>query len=650
MIPTIALVGNPNVGKTSLFNMLTGARQYVANWPGVTVEIKKGTVIWRGKEFKVVDLPGIYSLGAISLDEKISREYIIKETPDVVVVVVDALNMAQGLYLLMEVLEMRENVILVVNAVDEARKSGVKINKYELEKHFGVHAVLTSAVSGEGIEELLGTINHIVTSKELHSYVVISYPEDVEKDIKKLENEISRVRELKAYKPRWLAVKFLEGDIEVKELFGKYEFPKWIEKLFGKYSETIPMARYKYIDLVIKEAVTTTERRMNISEAIDHVLTHRFLGIPIFLSFMYLAFKFTFDIMEPFSHFIDVGLTSLAENLQRVLGGGWLSSLVCDGIVGGVGSVLVFVPNIFGMFIALGFMEETGYLPRAAFVVDRIMYKLKLSGRSFMSLLLGFGCNVPSVMSTRTISDPQERLVTILSSPFITCSARLPAYLLIVGIFFKGYETSMIFLVYLSSIFLTALTAWFWNRVLYKGKPVPLVMELPRYRLPTLKNLSLYVWNKGKHFLEKAGTIILLASVVIWFLGNLPPGADVEDTFASQLGKFLQPIFAPLNFNWKMVTALTFGVAAKEVIVSTLNMLYGAQNNMTLSAMLIKEIPVNTALAYLFFIMAYFPCIATLITMKTETGNWRWAFFSILYSFVIAYLVAFMVSILGVIL
>ncbi len=635
----VAFVGNPNVGKSSLFNAITGARQYVANWPGVTVSRKEGIRRWRGREIKFVDLPGIYSLGAISIDEKITRDYLLKESPDVVVVVVDALNMQQGLYLLIEVLEMRENVMLVVNAIDEAKKRGMNINKYELEKHFGVHVVFTSAVTGEGIEELLDKILHIITTKEVHSFVELTYQKEIEEKVKELEKKIENIEDLKPYKPRWLALKALEGDPEVLNLLKKFgiSIPDEESK---KYKEMIAQRRYQYIDSVLKEAITSFGQKLTISEALDHVITHKFLGIPIFLAMMYLVFTFTFNVMSPLSDLIDIGISNLGEWLRNVMGSGWVTSLVVDGVINGVGAVLVFVPNIFGMFLALGFMEEVGYLPRAAFVIDKLMYKLKLSGRSFMSLILGFGCNVPAVMSTRGIADPRERLITILVSPFITCSARLPIYILLAGIFFKGHEAAVIFALYISSIILTAVSATLLNKILFKGQPVPLVMELPRYRLPGFKNLWLYVWERGKHFLEKAGTIILVSAIIIWFLGNYPAPAD--KSFAADLGKFFEPIFRPLGYDWRMVTALIFGTAAKEVVVSTFQMMYGDP-----ASVLPNLITPPVALSFMFFVMAYIPCLATIAVIKTEAGGWKWATFSVLYSLSVAYTISLLISVIG---
>ncbi len=639
-LKVVALVGNPNVGKSSLFNAITGARQYVANWPGVTVARKEGVRIWRGREIKLVDLPGIYSLGAISIDERITRDYLLHESPDVVVVIVDALNMEQGLYLLIEVLEMRGNVVLAINAIDEARKRGIRIDRYEIEKHFGVHTVLTSAVTGEGIEELLDTILHVMDSKEVHSLVKLTYQPEVEERIREIEEIVKKIPRLSSYKPRWLAVKFLEGDEQVSRMLEEEGIKPLSEDEAKRFKELIAARRYEYIDAVLREAVRGEGRKMTVSDAIDHVMTHRFLGIPIFLSMMYLTFKFTFDVMSPFSDLIDQWMSRLGEWLSSIMGEGWVTSLVVDGVIGGVGAVLVFVPNIFGMFLALGFLEEVGYLPRAAFVIDRIMYKLKLSGRSFMSLILGFGCNVPAVMSTRGISDHRERLITILVSPFITCSARLPVYIMLASIFFKGHEAIVIFAMYVSSIALTAISATILNRILFKGEPVPLVMELPRYRLPTLKNLGLYVWERGKHFLQKAGTIILVASILIWILGSFPE--EGSGSYAAALGKFFEPLFRPLGYDWRMVTALIFGMAAKEVVVSTFEMMYGDP-----AAVLPQVINPAVALSFMFFVMAYVPCFATIAVIASEAGGWKWALLSMAYSFTIAYIISLLVSVLG---
>ncbi len=644
MMIRVALAGNPNVGKTSLFNALTGARQYVANWPGVTVEKKEGIAKYDGERIKIVDLPGVYSLSASSIDEKIARDFILKEAPDVVVVVTDSMSLEQGLYLLLEILEMEENVILVVNAIDEARKNGLKIDRYELSKHFGVPVILTSAINGEGVEDLLKAIVGMARKLEKSNKVTLNYGEDIESKIRKVERNLKEAKILRNYDSRWLALKYLEGDKEILELLEKMVgIERLSDEEIAENRVKIAKARYDYINSVMKEAISKIKAKMTLSEAIDHVLTHKFLGIPIFFSFMYLAFKLTFDVAQVFSDMLDAAFSKMANFVVQSLGENWLSSMISDGIIGGVGGVLVFVPNIFMMFLALGFMEESGYLPRAAFVMDRLMVRFKLSGRSFMSLLLGFGCNVPAVMSTRNIENPQERLAAILIAPFITCSARLPVYILLASIFFPKNTALVIFSLYIFSILLTIGSSIVVNRLFFKGRKFPLVMELPRYRMPNFKNLVIYVWNRGKHFLQKAGGIILVASILIWFLGYFPAGGDVEKSYAATIGRTLEPIMRPLNFSWKATTALLFGVAAKEVIVSTFSMLYGFGEEDLESARsaLSQEMDPAVAFAFMVFVMAYIPCLATVAAVKMETGSWKWPIFIVVYSSLVAYLISF---------
>lgn len=639
----VALMGNPNVGKTSLFNALTGARQHVANWPGVTVEKREGTVLYKGFRIHVVDLPGIYTFGSKSIDEQIARDYILFEAPDVVVVVADAVNPEQGLYLLMQVLELRADVILVMNAVDELEKSGAQLDRYELEKHLGVHVIPTVATKRQGVSELLNTIVHVFKSKPVHLPVKFRYDEEVEKRINELEEESSSKCENLNVPTRWLAIRLIEGDDVVKWFCDiPFQLNEEEKKRLGLL---IAKSRYDHINMIIREAYSggLSSKRLPLDEAIDHVLTHKYLGIPIFFAIMYLIFSFTFEVAQPLADGIDASIAYLAELVKASLGENWFSSLLADGIISGVGAVLVFTPNIFVMFLGLGVLEETGYLPRAAFVIDRVMYALKLSGRSFMSLILGFGCNVPSILSTRAISDPRERLVTILVSPFVTCSARLPVYILLAGLFFPKHAGSMLFLMYSASIILAALSSVLLNKVLFKGEPVPLIMELPRYRKPTVLGLLNYSWSKGRHFLQKAGTIILAASVAIWFLGSFPPG-DIENTFAARLGKFLEPIFKPLGYDWRTTTALIFGMAAKEIMVSTFSTFYSTEGVEFTEAMRNAMDPA-TALSLMFFVLTYIPCFATIAAIRSETQSSKWTAVSILYGLVIAYGLAYLVKV-----
>ncbi|MFO7882465.1 MAG: ferrous iron transport protein B [Kosmotogaceae bacterium] len=636
---TIALLGNPNVGKTSVFNLLTGMKQYVANWPGVTVEKRVGKLERENKSFKVVDLPGTYTLGASSLDEKITRDYLIEEDPEIVVVIADAVNLERSLYLLFQVLEMRGDVVLAINSIDEAKKENIYIDPKELRQHLGIPVHLISAYTGEGVEGFAeGIFKYDIGSTHVHHM----FSKEIENRITELSSIFRNRDELKEYDSRWLSIKVLEGDEDICKLTGI--------NLKSSFSSEISQLRYEHIKYVLKESYKKPgKEKWGMNTATDHVFTHKYLGLAIFFSFMYLVFEITFTFGEPFALMIEEGLGVLGSFINSLIGIEWLAKMLSEGIVGGVGAVLVFVPNIFILFLVMGILEESGYLPRAAFVVDKAMYALKLSGRSFMSLLLGFGCNVTSIMSTRSISEPQERIVTAIVSPFISCSARLPVYIMIAGVFFGARAGIVIFSIYLFSIFITAISSIFINKLLFKGKPAPMIMELPRYRTPKISSLIQYTWNRGKHFLKKAGSIILVSSIVIWFLSYYPVPGKITESFAAKIGHFLEPLFVPIGFTWEMVTSLIFGVAAKEVIVSTLSTLtLSAQANSSAAVELMKSgLTQFGALAFLMFVLLYVPCLPTLIVLKNETGKWRYLVLSIVYSFSIAYVVALIISLIG---
>jgi len=634
----VALCGNPNVGKTSLFNALTGMRQYVANWAGVTVEVKEGIRNWRGVKMEFIDLPGTYSLSSFSMDEKIARDYLLYKTPDILIVVVDALSMRQGLYLFLEAAELDTKIILAINAVDEARKQGIHIDKQELAKHTGVPVVLTSAVTGEGIIELLDTILKITSFERKN--LQFTFDSETEKSIQELQSILQLRESLRGFPLRWLSEKYLEGDPETVKLIESCQVQP------GLLREKIAQERYKHIDLIIKEAFKTPGSELTMSEALDHVLTHKYIGIPIFLALMYMTFTVAFEVVQPISELIETLFRILADALGIFLKNQIVSSLITDGIVSGVGSILVFVPNIFVLFLVLGIMEESGYLPRAAFVVDRIMYRLKLSGRSFMSFLLGFGCTVPAIMSTRGISDQRERIITVLSVPFISCSARLPVYLLLASIFFEKNKGLVVFSVYFLSVVIAMMSAVFLNKILFKDEPGFLVLELPRYRMPKLRNLMLYVWHRGKHFLVKAGTVIFLASVVLWTVSYFPVNGDPANSFASHIGRVVSRVLKPLGFDWRISTALVFGIAAKEVIVSALGMFFGFGTELSFTTTLANSFSPVTALALIVFVMAYVPCFATLGTISAEVGK-KYLLISIFYSLAIAYLLAYMTKLIG---
>lgn len=629
MIITVGLLGNPNVGKTSLFNKLVGARQYVANWPGVTVSRIEGATVFGDYTLHFVDLPGVYSLTATSVDEKVTRDYLIFSPPNVTVVIIDSMSPEQGIYLLLEAVELGLNVIAVFNAIDEAKKNGIKIDKNTLETYLRVPVVLTSAHTGEGIEELKEKI--ISVFKKQTRPLMLDYGKEIEEKIRSLEQCVTE-----QFNKRFMAVKIIAGDKFAHDFVKKECANEILNSISPDMKTEIPLVKYQYISNVVQLAIKRNEEVLGVTEALDHVLTHKFIGIPIFISLMYLAFNFTFKVSEPL-----VGLLEyLFEKLANAVGSDTLlTSLVSQGIINGVGSVLAFVPSIFALFFALGIMEESGYLPRIAFLVDRLMYSLRLTGRSFMTLLLGFGCNVSTVMAARGLADERERITTILVSPFISCSARIPVYLLIVSIAFPNHKAEAFFAIYVLSLLLTAVSSRLVNKFILKGQAVPLVMELPRYRFPKLSNVLTYVWNRGKHFLEKAGTIIFVASVVIWALSYFPANGDIERSFVATVGKFLQPLFAPLGFSWQIVASLIFGGVAKEVIVSSLSQFYQNVANISIDAVIGATLMV--------FVLGYMPCFATLAAIKSETNSWKYTLLAVIYSLSISYILSLIVYSIG---
>lgn len=624
MVITVGLLGNPNVGKTSLFNKLVGARQYVANWPGVTVARIEGATSYKEYTLHFIDLPGTYTLSATSIDEKVTRDFLVFTPPNVTVIVIDSMSPEQGMYVLLEAIELGLNVIAVFNAIDEAKKNGVNFDKETLQTLLDVPVVFTSAHTGEGIDELRETIIRVFKRETRTKF--LDYGHEIESLIKSLENCFTQ-----EYNKRFFAVKLLEGDKFVRERSRNCQ-----NTFDEEIAIQIAKRRYEYINSVLSRCVQKSSNTLSVVEAVDHVLTHRYLGIPIFLSLLYLAFNFTFKVSEPLVGLLDFLFGKLAE---RIGNSTLLTSLISDGIINGVGSVLSFIPSIFALFLALGIMEESGYLPRIAFLMDKLMYSLRLTGRSFMTLLLGFGCNVSSIMAARGLSDERERITTILVSPFISCNARIPVYLMIIGVAFSQYKAEAFFFIYLLSIILTAFSSRIVNKVVLKGETVPFIMELPRYRLPNLSNVLTYMWNRGKHFIEKAGTIIFSVSVIIWILTYFPDPNNIEKSFVATIGKNLEFIFKPLGFNWQTVSALIFGGVAKEIIVSSFAQFYGSIDKVILSPL--------TAATLMVFILGYMPCFATLAAIKSETNSNKYTLFSIVYSFTISYILALLVNLVG---
>ncbi|WP_460125997.1 ferrous iron transport protein B [Stetteria hydrogenophila] len=654
----VALIGNPNVGKTVIFNTLTGSRQHVGNWPGVTVERKEGRFTYRDALVEVVDLPGTYSLTPYSLEEKIARDYIVEEKPDVVVDIVDASNLERNLYLTVDLLEAGANVVIALNMMDEAEARGIEIDVERLSKLLGVPVVPMVAIRGVGFEELKRAVYEAASRGREGPAKLVDYGR-AERLIAALEEEIARCPQLARYPRRWLAVKLLEGDEDVEEKVRKAGcegVARRAEELRGELEDPetyFADKRYEFVRSIVEAVVTVRGRPLTYTEMLDKVVTHRVFGIPIFITIMWAVFEFAFRVSAPFSDLIQAFFDWLGGVVAGSVSNPYLASFLADGVIAGLGSVLAFVPPIFFLFLALSLLEDSGYLTRAAFVMDKIMYKAGLSGHSVIPLLIGFGCNVPAVMATRTIRDWRDRLITILVNPLMSCSARFTVYALFAGAFFPGMEGVVILSMYLLGIALAALVAFLLRRLLFGGEPSPLILEMPPYRMPTLRIAAMHMWERGEKFLRKAGTIILLVVVLVWLLSTLPggPGAPLEETYVARLGHALEPLFKPMGWNWKAAVALFFGFLAKEAVVGTLGELYGiegaTEESPSLQAALHADFTPLTAYAYMAFVLIYVPCVATLAAIKQETGSWKWPLFTLAYLITLAYIVALAIVSLG---
>jgi len=648
----IGLAGNPNAGKSTVFNHLTGGRAHVGNWPGVTVEKKEGKFQFKDYEVSVVDLPGIYALTAYSIDEKIARDFIIKEKPDGIVVIVDASNLERNLYLATQLLELGVNVVIDLNMMDRVRSKGMAIDTKKLSQIFGVPIVETVASKGEGIEELKEAIVNELEKKR--SPFRIDYGEDIEMVINGLEKRVN----ISGYPSRWVAIKLLEGDREILEIAKRegeaieremVDNKKRLEKHLGYDLEAaLVERRYAFLSGLIKESVGKKYdliERLDISDRIDRILVNRYLGIPIFLGMMWLVFQFIFTLGGPLSDGIETFMGWLGESasygIESLGGSKWLSSLVSDGIIGGIGSVLVFLPPIFLLFLAIAILEASGYMARAAFVMDRFMHALGLHGKSFIPMLVGFGCNIPGIMAARTIESEKDRILTILVNPLMSCSARLPIYTLFAGAFFADNQGWVVFSLYLLGIVLAVIVARIFKDLFFKSEVSPLIMELPPYRMPTVKGVLIHMWERGSLFLKKAGTIIFAGVVLIWLLASLPLGVQYasKESFIGQIGSFFAPLLKPAGFGfWQAGVALLFGILAKEVVVGTFGTLYGVEEAGLTNVIHGVFTPLS---AYAFMVMSliYIPCIAAIATIKRET-NWRWAFLAVGYSLILGWLMA----------
>ncbi|MFH2138668.1 MAG: ferrous iron transport protein B [Candidatus Omnitrophota bacterium] len=676
---TIALAGNPNSGKTTIFNNLTGFRQKIGNYSGVTVEKFEGILEYKGYSINIVDLPGTYSLTAQSLDEVIARNFVIEEKPDVVVNVIDCSNLERNLYLSTQFLELGAPLILAFNMYDMAQQQGLAIDVNRLSELFGSRIVLTVASKKKGMDELLDAVIDYVEHKEESWPIPIGYGAEVQEELEKIKSILIQDEELtKKYLTGWLALKLLEEDEEIIKKISKKSYAEQLKEQIKKSVEhlrtifndnpeaIIADGRYGFISGACSEAIRKTfETRHTVSDSIDKILINKVLGLPIFLAAMWLVFKFTFSLSRPLMNVIEL----LQEGLASLVGGflpagSAIRSLFVDGIIGGVGSVLVFLPVILLMYFAMSLLEYSGYMARAAFIMDDLMHKIGLHGRSFIPMLLGFGCNVPAIMAARAIEDRRDRIVTILVNSFMSCGARLPVYTLFIGAFFsEKIAGNILFSLYVLGIVVAIIVAKIFRKYLFRGEAAPFVMELPPYRIPALKGLLIHTWDRAVLYLKKAGTIIFAGCVLIWFLSNFPlAGANLnayekmENSYAGRMGKAVAPVFKPLGFGeWKIAVALVSGVVGKEIVVGTLGTLYSVGELCGEADILREELKKATrddgsklftplvAYSLMVFILLYIPCVATVGAVKQETQSWGWALFAVFYTTLVAWIASFII-------
>lgn len=652
------LAGNPNVGKSTVFNHLTGMKQHVGNWPGKTVERKAGTFDFNGDEIEIIDLPGNYSLTPYSVEEIVSRDAIVLEENDAVINIIDAENIQRNLYLTLQILETGANTVLCVNMLNYAEDAGFKINLKKLEKTLGIPVVVVDAREGDGIDELIKTTIES-TKKSSDKKIDLSYGVDINSQIDEVKKLFPNVK-VGTAPDDWVAVKLLEADDEILDIAedskDKQNLRKLSDirnKLVSEFDDNVDDvlidARYEEINKIMAECVKKpTGDKETLTDKVDKVVTNRFLGIPIFLMVIYLVFQITFSIGAPYQDLIDTLFGFLSDYLLEVFGEGLISSFLINGVIGGVGSVLTFIPIIFLLFFLLSLIEDCGYLARAAFVIDRLMYKfMGLSGKSFIPLILGFGCNVTAVMATRTLANESDRISTILALPFISCSARIPIYALFTSVFFESaaQQSIVTFGLYILGMIVSIIVARVLKGTVFSEESAPFIMELPPYRVPTLKSSILHMWERGSLFIKKAGTIILAVSALVWILSNLPPGVD-EGSIESVIGIFgsiVAPIFAPLGFGfWQAAVAFVFGLLAKEIVVSTFGTLFGVGED-GLGAVLPVLFTPLSAVSFMVFCLLSGPCAAHFGTVKQETNSWKWTILSFCTCLVIAYVVSLVV-------
>ena len=650
----VALVGNPNCGKTSLFNFASGAHERVGNYSGVTVDAKEGFADFEGYRLKLIDLPGTYSLSAYSPEELYVRRQLVDDTPDVIINVIDASNIERNLYLTTQLMDMHLRVVCALNMFDEMEHRGDQLNIDTLSSLMGMPMVPTSFKTGRGLKELLSEVVHIFENREGHDnyyrHQHINHGHEIEDGITNIQkflkgNELLRLR----YSTRWLAIKLLENDKEAERVVASLPEAAQIKEVrdqavrrvleeTGDDSETAIMdAKYGFIRGALEEAqykMGTKKNMYKTTHRLDALINNKWLGFPIFILLLYLMFEVTFTLGQYPMDWIDAGVGWLGEFISMNMPEGPLKAMLVDGIIGGVGAVIVFLPQILILYSFISFMEDSGYMARAAFIMDKLMHGMGLHGKSFIPLIMGFGCNVPAVMATRTIESRRSRLITMLVLPMMSCSARLPVYIMIAGAFFAvKYQSLVMISLYCTGIVLSVVMARILSSWVIKGDDTPFVMELPPYRFPTAKAIFRHTWEKGKQYLKKMGGVILVASIIVWalgYFGTMGVAPSLEESFIGLLGKAIEPVFRVQGFDWRLDVSLLAGVGAKEIVASTIAVLYNGDYNFS---------PL-VAYSFLLFVLIYFPCIATIVAIKHESGSWRWAGFAAVYTTMLAWIVS----------
>ena len=651
----VALVGNPNCGKTSLFNFASGAHERVGNYSGVTVDAKEGYADFEGYHLKLVDLPGTYSLSAYSPEELYVRKQLVEDTPDVIINVIDSTNIERNLYLTTQLMDMHLRVVCALNMFDETERRGDRLSIDTLSSLLGIPMVPTSFKTGRGLEDLLREVIHIFESQEGHDnyyrHIHINHGHEIEDGIANIQkflkgNDLLRLR----YSTRWLALKLLENDKEAwrvaDELPEAHQIrevsvlaSRRVKEETGDDAETAIMdAKYGFIRGALQEAgykVGHHDNTYHVTHKLDALVTNRWLGFPFFFALLFLMFEATFTLGQYPMDWIEAGVEWLGNLIGNTMSDGPLKAMLVDGIIGGVGSVIVFLPQILILYTFISMMEDSGYMARAAFIMDKLMHGMGLHGKSFIPLIMGFGCNVPAVMATRTVESRRSRLITMLVLPMMSCSARLPIYIMITGAFFTvRYQSLVMVSLYLVGIVLSVIVARILSTWVIKGEDTPFVMELPPYRFPTAKAIFRHTWEKGKQYLKKMGGVILVASIIVWAMGYFSPSGvadSLESSFIGLLGKAVEPMFTPQGFDWRMDVSLIAGVGAKEIVASTIGVLYGDAA---------FDFSPLVAYSFLLFVLIYFPCIATIVAIKNESGSWRWAWFAAIYTTVLAWIVS----------